>query len=710
MTAAERVAVICLAEELESHHRLRGAWSAEKKLIVVRLLDTHLIRDWTTGVIRCFPWGWAGGTYGGSLSLTVSLAETGSKSHCRASVFIGDAMLKVLRSEPFTLAIVNGKQIVRCDRIDYTCSASSRLVIESFVDSLEEEGAKGWVDGDANYWETLFHHTVFHKYLTAEDKLSIGWFARVEEDYFIRAALTDLNERGFGSVCRQLSLDDDTESFIQAVESCNGDFRIVRDHLLSLYDRSPSSILPIFLDQLNKLPDDEKSGFAFGACHAILHSFVNCAAMSLCGKRFPWWNAEGQLMFLELEPRQFPTQVNPREYWTRQLGTLHFGWGHLLDGSDVPVSKSELEEMLSELPTSDNAAECFEQADFLLAEAESNKEGCIPPNALVQISIGPFVSMELREIYSNVLVALRKPDGLVYYFTVEPNKSYWSAEFPHDENNSESELKVEKVLGALKLLVAAVIRDFWVVEHREFVFEQRQIETQPRNRKESKGFRIVYLPRVKYDCKAKPDIKSCASELDTATRRSHVVVGHLRKSLKSSNHQLALAERYGFSVPDGYTFVRPHERGKSKRDVVYRSRSALQSLYTATVTNSTASEVSWFKFERDVQSLMQRLGFTVEHIAVSRQGDKGVDVYATKGEDLDAICWVIQCKCWNSRRKVLPSVVRELVGTLTRYPPGTRGMIVTTSGFSSGAVEEADSHNIRLMNGEEFMQRLIGEK
>jgi hypothetical protein len=168
---------------------------------------------------------------------------------------------------------------------------------------------------------------------------------------------------------------------------------------------------------------------------------------------------------------------------------------------------------------------------------------------------------------------------------------------------------------------------------------------------------------------------------------------------------LILAKRYGFDVPEGFTFVRPHERGKVQRDVVYRSRSALQSLYTvAGESQGHPGTARWFQFERDVRDLMEALGFLVEHVAASRHGDNGVDIYATKGEDFDRVNWVIQCKCYHPQRKVGPSTIRDLEGALTDYPRGTRGMVVATCRFSSGARERAAGADIRLVDGEEFAQ------
>ena len=133
----------------------------------------------------------------------------------------------------------------------------------------------------------------------------------------------------------------------------------------------------------------------------------------------------------------------------------------------------------------------------------------------------------------------------------------------------------------------------------------------------------------------------------------------------------------------------------------------MQSLFVEMGPTTSKGGNQWFQFERDVCSLMQKLGFRIKHIAAGRNGDKGIDVLAVKGSDIDLVTWVIQCKCWNPKRKVMPATVRELAGVLSLRHAGTRGMIVTTSDFSSGAVEEAERHSIRLMAGEEFASRLI---
>ena len=82
------------------------------------------------------------------------------------------------------------------------------------------------------------------------------------------------------------------------------------------------------------------------------------------------------------------------------------------------------------------------------------------------------------------------------------------------------------------------------------------------------------------------------------------------------------------------------------------------------------------------------------------KGDGGVDIYA-HDEALDR-AWAIQCKCYAPTRKVGPSVIRELAGSLQRYPEGTQAMIVTTSSFTAGALEAAAALNIKTVDGSAF--------
>ena len=73
-----------------------------------------------------------------------------------------------------------------------------------------------------------------------------------------------------------------------------------------------------------------------------------------------------------------------------------------------------------------------------------------------------------------------------------------------------------------------------------------------------------------------------------------------------------------------------------------------------------------------------------------------------------AVEWVIQAKCW--RNKVGPAVIRELAGTLTSQPRGTRGMVVTTSIPTPAAKETAHEVDIQFMEGEELAKLLAASR
>ena len=73
----------------------------------------------------------------------------------------------------------------------------------------------------------------------------------------------------------------------------------------------------------------------------------------------------------------------------------------------------------------------------------------------------------------------------------------------------------DSIYAALKLLLAAVVRDFWVVEERELVFaakSSKRLAGVREQKTEDGSPRIVYLPRIHYKEKPTPD--NCAESLD----------------------------------------------------------------------------------------------------------------------------------------------------------------------------------------------------
>ena len=111
------------------------------------------------------------------------------------------------------------------------------------------------------------------------------------------------------------------------------------------------------------------------------------------------------------------------------------------------------------------------------------------------------------------------------------------------------------------------------------------------------------------------------------------------------------------------------------------------------------------EFESLIETLLVKMGF--DKVKVTRyRKDGGLDVLGTLVVDgMMHIDLAVQVKRW--KRNVQAPVVRALRGSLAKRRIG-HGMIVTTSGFSKGAKEEArdSSYPIDLVNGEKLARLL----
>lgn len=110
-------------------------------------------------------------------------------------------------------------------------------------------------------------------------------------------------------------------------------------------------------------------------------------------------------------------------------------------------------------------------------------------------------------------------------------------------------------------------------------------------------------------------------------------------------------------------------------------------------------------FEKLIGEFFSKLGFDNVKVT-SYRGDGGIDVL---GELVvgDAIRtkMVIQVKRW--KHNVQATTVRELRGSLTQHQ---QGLVITTSDFSRGAVEEAkdpEKAPIALMNGKQLVELMV---
>ena len=111
-----------------------------------------------------------------------------------------------------------------------------------------------------------------------------------------------------------------------------------------------------------------------------------------------------------------------------------------------------------------------------------------------------------------------------------------------------------------------------------------------------------------------------------------------------------------------------------------------------------------FQFEFLVAELLSKIGY--ENVEVTkRSGDKGIDVVAnlTVG-GLTNVKTVIQAKRYKKGNNVAGKYITQLRGSAE---VDQRGLIITTSNFTKGAIQEAEASNkmpVALVNGKKLIE------
>ena len=106
---------------------------------------------------------------------------------------------------------------------------------------------------------------------------------------------------------------------------------------------------------------------------------------------------------------------------------------------------------------------------------------------------------------------------------------------------------------------------------------------------------------------------------------------------------------------------------------------------------------SGIPFEEKCLHILQGMGFTVSSTASTNDG--GIDIVATHRSPIIGGKYVVQCKDWAS--KVGVAVVRELYGVVTAEGVN-KGILITSSGFTKGAMEFAHGKPLELIDGEQL--------
>lgn len=114
--------------------------------------------------------------------------------------------------------------------------------------------------------------------------------------------------------------------------------------------------------------------------------------------------------------------------------------------------------------------------------------------------------------------------------------------------------------------------------------------------------------------------------------------------------------------------------------------------------------VSGVDFEKVIAVVLQGMGFHTEMTEVT--GDGGIDIVATLDRPLIGGRYLIQCKRFAPGKLVGAATVRDFYGALTADRRAVKGILITTSGFTSQALAFARQLPIELVGGKQLRQLL----
>jgi restriction system protein len=114
--------------------------------------------------------------------------------------------------------------------------------------------------------------------------------------------------------------------------------------------------------------------------------------------------------------------------------------------------------------------------------------------------------------------------------------------------------------------------------------------------------------------------------------------------------------------------------------------------------------LSGVEFEHFIKSLLDRLGFKTEMTAAT--GDGGIDIVAHLDQPIVGGKYLVQCKRYLQGTLVGASTVREFYGGVVADPTAVKGILITTSDFTSQARVFAAGLRIELVGGGQLQELL----
>ena len=134
---------------------------------------------------------------------------------------------------------------------------------------------------------------------------------------------------------------------------------------------------------------------------------------------------------------------------------------------------------------------------------------------------------------------------------------------------------------------------------------------------------------------------------------------------------------------------------------IYLSDESFTGIFRKRINVSSLEELRRldpYEFEKVVGDYYRDCGYVVHQ--TRRSNDGGKDLVMYKGGQT----YYVEIKRYAKNNSIQRPLIQKLVGAC--HPAGARGIFVTTSYFSDGAISEARRSNIELIDGKRLMQLL----
>lgn len=134
---------------------------------------------------------------------------------------------------------------------------------------------------------------------------------------------------------------------------------------------------------------------------------------------------------------------------------------------------------------------------------------------------------------------------------------------------------------------------------------------------------------------------------------------------------------------------------------IYISGESLGGIFKKRIDVNTLDELirlTPYQFEKVVGDCFRDRGYVVHQ--TSKTGDGGKDLVMFKG----GVTYYVECKKYAKGNAIGRPLIQKLVGAC--YPANAKGIFVTTSKFTQGAITEARRSNIDLIDGQAFIKML----